>query len=249
MAAVASSGAGSFSDRLARVLRNPTAHRYTQKVVDEGGCAVALDIGCGSGSLLSVHRPRLRTIGVDVFEPVVAEAQTRGTHDEVLLADVMESDRETLLAPNGGRPVDLVTLYHVIEHIPKRRGYELLERCEELTRKFVVVATPNGFLPQGPEYGNESQRHLSGWFSHDFEGLGYDVFGSDGTKYLRGYAGMPRLRFRGWTATDVFLAWLLNTRRHPKHAFSLVAIKDVRGVPARLDPAAPETTSARGRGG
>lgn len=224
----------SFSPLLARALRYPTVDKYTTDIVDRGECSSALDVGCGGASILSAYRGAMRTIGVDAFPPAISEARTQNTHDVLLTADVTETESGQLLEPNGGHPVDLVTLFHIVEHLPKARGYTLLERCEELSAKYIIVATPNGFLPQGPEYGNQWQRHLSGWFRRDFEGLGYTVFGSDGTRYLRGYAGLPRVRFRGWGTADVLLSWLLNIGRRPQHAFCLVAIKDVRGVPARL---------------
>ena len=77
-------------------------------------------------------------------------------------------------------------------------------------------------------------RHMSGWFPHDFIGLGYKVYGAVGTKYLRGYAAGPKYNFPGWTMCDIVLARLLRVHKYPKRAFGLVAIKDVRGVPARL---------------
>src|SRR6185295_2148371 len=116
---------------------------------------------------------------------------------------------ERLLSNFDGRKFDLVTLYDVIEHLPKKQGFDLLEKCEELSSKYVLLQTPNGFLEQGPEFGNEHQRHLSGWFPHDFEGLGYKVYGTTGTKYLRGYGAGPKRDFFGWGACDILLGGLL----------------------------------------
>jgi hypothetical protein len=171
---------------------------------------------------------------LDAFEGAVAEARRRDQHDDYVLADVLNTSPETILERAGERPFDLVTFLDVIEHFPKRQGFELLERCERLTSKYIVVFTPNGFLEQGPEYGNVFQRHLSGWFPHDFEGLGYTVHGAIGAKVFRGYAGMLRYNFPGAASCDVLLAWLLRIQRRPHRAFSLIAIKDVRGIPARL---------------
>ena len=137
---------------------------------------------------------------------------------------------------NGRGQFDLVTMYGVIEHLPKRQGFELLERCEAITKHFLLLETPNGFVPQGPEFGNEHQRHLSGWFGHDFVGLGYDVFGTTGCKYFHGYAGEFDPYFPGVVAVDAVLAWLLRAKKCYRHAFNLVAIKDVNGVPARKRP-------------
>ena len=57
-------------------------------------------------------------------------------------------------------------------------------------------------MPQGPEFGNEFQRHHSGWFIHEFEGRGYTVHGTTGTRYLRGYMAEPRWNFPGCLLLD-----------------------------------------------
>jgi len=219
---------------LCRLVAPPGIEDHVAGLVRRGDCRSALDIGCGSSSVLTRFRPGLRTVGLDAFEGALAEARRRAQHDEYVLADVLSTSPETILERAGGQPFDLVTLFDVIEHFPKRQGYELLERCERLTSKYILVVTPSGFLEQGPEYGNPFQRHLSGWFAHDFEGLAYTVHGALGTKVFRGYAGMMRYTFPGAATCDVALAWLLRIERKPHQAFSLVAIKDVRGVPARL---------------
>lgn len=212
----------------------PTAHDYTREIVERSECILTLDVGCGSYSPLSQFRPQITTVGLDAFPPAIEEARAKGAHDHYIVADVLTEKLEDLLVNCGAQKFDLVTLYDVIEHLPKRRGYDLLERCEELTSKYVLVQTPNGFLEQGPEFGNEHQRHLSGWFPQDFAGLGYKVYGTTGTKYLRGYAAQPKINFFGWATCDIVLGRALRIHKHPWRAFNLVAIKDVRGVPARL---------------
>lgn len=219
---------------LQRILGIPTAFDYTKDVIDKSECALAIDVGCGSYSRLSEFRPKITTVGLDAFPQAIEESKAKSVHDHYIVADILKENLDDVLSHFNGHKVDLVTLYDVIEHLPKRKGYELLEKCEELTSKYVLVQTPNGFLEQGPEFGNEHQRHLSGWFPHEFEGLGYKVYGTTGTKYLRGYAAGPKYKFKGCISCDVVLARLLRVHKHPQRSFNLVAIKDVRGVPARL---------------
>lgn len=192
-----------------------------------------MDIGCGANSPLCAMRPRLVTTGIDAYAPALNDAIARNLHDNFILGDVMRTDVNDILSHNNGERFDVVTLYDVVEHFPKREGFELLERCEFLTQKLVIVQTPNGFLEQGPEYGNELQRHLSGWFAHDFQGLGYTVYGTCGTKWLHGYAGKLK-SIPAAHAVDVVLASLLGVNKHPARAFELFAVKDVRGATARL---------------
>lgn len=223
-----------------RLLDLPSALDYTADLVERSGCRFALDIGCGSSSHLTVFRPGVETVGIDAFPGAIEKARSRNVHDHYILADVLTLDLETILSRFDGRKFDLVTLYDVIEHLPKSRGYELLERCEALTNRFVLVETPNGFVEQGPEFSNPYQRHLSGWFPQDLEGLGYRVYGTTGTRYLRGYAAGPKYPFKGCITLDFILARALRAHRNPRHAFNLVAIKDVAGVPARLAAAEGE---------
>jgi hypothetical protein len=196
--------------------------------------AVAVDLGCGAWSSVGELVQPLTTVGIDTDETALHAAESAGTHDILLRADLLR-DFDRIRAALRGRDVQLVTMLHVIEHVPRRLGDELLERAEQLTSRFVVVETPNGFQPQGPEYGNPAQRHVSGWFAHDFIGRGYDVHGTAGTKYLRGYAGQPKVRRRGGQSLDFVASRLLWIERFPRHAYNLTAIKDVRGVEARLD--------------
>jgi hypothetical protein len=210
--------------------------------VDQVGAALAqrcdsgstiVDIGCGNNSPVRNFASGLRIVGVDQHQKAMKEAKGRHTHDAFVLADIL-SDFEEVVRATRDEDIQLVTLLHVIEHVPKRLGLDLLEAAEALTQRFVLIETPNGFLPQGPEYGNEGQRHLSGWFAHDFLGLGYKVRGAAGTRLLRGYAGRPVISVRGGQSLDFTLARLLMTHKFPRFAYSLVAWKDVRGIEARL---------------
>ena len=225
-----------FKHRLSERLGTRTTVDYLRDIVEQPGIELALDIGCGVTSLLTRFRPRMKTTGIDIF---TIDAASRGSaHDHYISADITDIRVERVMdemQARFGRPrADVVTLFGVIEHFPRRTGLEMIEKIERLSERFVVIETPNGFLPQGPEFGNPYQRHLSGWFPHDFEGFGYRVHGSLGTKYLRGYMGEPRVRFPGVRLFDnVVLARLLMTHRFPQHAFSITAIKDLRGVPAR----------------
>lgn len=225
-----------LGERVARAVRFPRGIDVARALAascDAG--ATLLDLGCGENSAVRSYAPHMRLVGVEADHSALAAARARATHDEFIHADIIEQI-EDISEGVGGHDVQLVVLRHVIEHFPKRLGFELLDRAESISGRFVVVETPNRFLPQGPEYGNERQRHHSGWFPHDFMGLGYEVRGTDGTRYLRGYAGRPRIRIRmrGLASLDFVLARVLWIEQFPTHAFALTAWKDVRGTSARL---------------
>jgi 2-polyprenyl-3-methyl-5-hydroxy-6-metoxy-1,4-benzoquinol methylase len=120
---------------LCRLMAPHTIGDHVGQIVRRGECLAALDIGCGTSSVLAQFRPGLRAVGLDAFERSIAEARKRGQHDDYVLADIMNTSPDTILERAGGRPFDLVTLFDVIEHFPKRQGFELLERCERLTYK------------------------------------------------------------------------------------------------------------------
>ena len=66
-----------------------------------------------------------------------------------------------------------------------------------------------------------------------------------GAKVFRGYGSMLRYNFPGAASCDVLLAGLLRIERKPHRAFSLLALKDVRGVPARLGANSNPKAAAR----
>ena len=228
-----------FSQVLRRTVGPQDAGDQIARLLENNECRTALDLVCGFHSPLQRFRPGLRTFGIDAAPSAVAAARAAGVHDQVFEADVLRTSPEDIRRMAGVDQFDLVTLFDVIEHVPKRLGFELLERCEQLTAKFVVVLTPNGFVPQGPEFGNVYQRHLSGWYPNDFRGLGYQVSGISGLACFHGYAGSYRPSLPGIKYLDITLFKILMAKRFPSIAFGLIATKDVRGVPARLGARPP----------
>jgi len=210
----------------------PTAEERIGNLIESGEVRRAIDMGCGEYSPLTRFRPRVWSVGVDASAESLAQARSNELLDEFLVADVTGEAFFDQCRPLG--PFDLVVAIDLIEHLPKRSAYDFLEGCETLTSKFVVVQTPNGFVEQGPEYGNGYQRHRSGWFEHDLAGLGYKVYGSSGTRIMRGYGADLRIHSPIASAVDAVLTAALGASGHAKFAFNLIAIKDVRGVPARV---------------
>jgi len=227
-----------LAHRLNKRLGATTTADYLSNIVANGEIELALDIGCGVTSLLTPFRPRIQTVGLDAI--TISEANRVGAHDHYISVDISDVPvvkiSEQLQTVFGRPKADLVTLFGVIEHVPKSVGINVLDKIEQLSDRYILIDTPNGFVPQGPEYGNPYQRHLSGWFTHEFQARGYSVFGGLGTRYLRGYMGEPRVKIPGLRLFDnVVMARLLMTKRFPHHAFNICAIKDLRGVPARYE--------------
>src|SRR5262245_9236175 len=123
----------------------PDPQEFTRRIIAQDTCRTGLDIGCGKSSYLSVFRPKLRTVGLDAFEGSLATSRKANVHDDYILADIISTPTDQILKSNGGAKFDIVTLFDVIEHLPKQPGWELLVKCEALASKFVLLQTPYGF--------------------------------------------------------------------------------------------------------
>ena len=216
----------------------PTVTEYVADIIETGEVQCALDIGCGFSSHLTRFRPKIKTVGIDGHESALEDGRSTNAHDHYVLADILKlslDDIQNILEKETGRRTfDLVSAFGLIEHLPKKSGWDLLQRCEELSSKFVIIDTPNGYVPQGPEFGNPYQRHLSGWYPHELRSMAYDVYGNAGTRYFRGYMGMKKLPIPGLLLFDQVMARVLLSNKFPQHGYNLTAVKDVRGVEARF---------------
>lgn len=184
------------------------------------GCESALDIGCGGTSPMRFVRG-LRVTGLDGYPPALEEARKSGTHDDYVLGNVTRLGEAF---PN--RKFDACVALDLIEHLQKEDGRRLFDEMERLARKRVVIATPNGFLPQKSKNG-DLQEHLSGWTADEMRERGYKVFGMYGPKSLRGEYHLIIKKPRAfWTLVSLSLHYL-DTLNHPEKAAALFCVKEV----------------------
>lgn len=96
---------------------------------------------------------------------------------------VIQQTASELLDVLPDRSVDSIFLVDVIEHLTKEEGRQLLDECDRVGRKQIIVFTPLGFLAQ--DYndndvdgwgmrGGRWQAHKSGWNFEDF-GDAWDI--------------------------------------------------------------------------
>jgi len=115
----------------------------------------------------------------------------------------------------------------LIEHFSKEDGLKVLGIMEKISKKKVVVSTPNGFVPQNEYDGNRYQVHLSGWSYEEMVKMGFRIIGIGGWKSLRGERGgivwRPKIL---WFLIARFTHFY--TRNHPGHAFSILCIKNLQ---------------------
>ncbi len=195
----------------------PAPKRYLQQLILQLGLTTGLDIGCGGGSLFtSLRKYNFESTGIDVSQASIDASRSTDVHDEYLLGDFRTMQFE--------KKYDVIVMSHVIEHFNRDEGLDVIRRVEELASRLIYIETPYGFFEQHDYDGNYFQRHLSGWFPHDFEARAYTVFGSGvglrctarGNKIFQSPIGNFINRCTQW----YFF-------RHPNHSAIISAIKHV----------------------
>jgi len=133
-----------------------------------------LDIGCGIRPQ-TFFQPKLH-ICCEPHAGYVRVLQNRfAGHPGAL---ILQSTWEAVVALLPNHSVDTIFLIDVIEHLDRLEGRRLLEECERIARKQIIVFTPLGFMEQemGPSGidawgldGGQWQVHKSGWTPDDFD--------------------------------------------------------------------------------
>jgi SAM-dependent methyltransferase len=143
-----------------------------------------LDIGCGQGYPMQLIKKvrNVKATGVDLFGSYLREAQKSGIYEKLINSDVTRLK----MAPNM---YDACICLQVIEHLPKEKGFKLIENMEKIAKHQVIITTPYHFFEHPDVDKNKLQRHLSQWSDSDFIKLGYKVK-HVGLEILFGNAGL-----------------------------------------------------------
>lgn len=144
-----------------------------------------LDLGSGPGKIMSLIKYRLKikkAIGVELFKPYIDEAKKNKIYNEIITKDI----RKINFKPNS---FDLVIASHVLEHLPKKDAWKVLEKMEKIAKKQIIIATPIGDIYHPLEDGNLLQLHLCSFQPSEFEQKGYKIV-KFGWKWLLGEHGL-----------------------------------------------------------
>jgi SAM-dependent methyltransferase len=163
--------------------------RFLRRVFPQPDGVRLLDIGCGSGLFVEQARAAgFEAWGLEAAERAVEIAHRGGN------PWVMEGDESTLTAQSEDERFDVITLFHVLEHVAE--PFKYLRRVQKLLRKpgHLVVQVPNRSSWQarvfGPRwYGLDCPRHLCNYSA-------YSVL------YLLGRAGFRIQRVRYFSIRD-----------------------------------------------
>lgn len=193
-------------------------------------CATVLDLGCGPSSPLQHCKNIRRSVGVEAFQPYLEESKRKNIHSEYLDKKIEELDFPK-------KSFDAVIMIEVLEHLPEKTGYEILEKAQKWARKKIIISSPNGFINQKAVDNNPLQKHLSGWNHKKMKKLGFKSHGLAGLKFLRqevkndtmGDDLTTSIRWRPrffWfvvaTASQIFTYFL------PGAAFELFSVRKIR---------------------
>lgn len=146
-----------------------------------------LDVGCGRGKwgyLLRVEwcdtqKGNYETepeylVGVDIFLPSLRWVKRHKTYDDVVLCDVLK-------LPFKKDSFDVVLAAEILEHLEKDKGTSFLKDIETISKRTIVVTTPNNPKLRGgletPNGFNYYERHASKWSADELRSLGYQVQG------------------------------------------------------------------------
>lgn len=136
--------------------------------VDSTGGMSLLDYGCGRGETLSLAGELgIQATGADIDMECVTLARSHGEAVQI------ETPNDPA-AQFGEKSFDIVTCFHVLEHVDRPR--ETLTSLGKIASKYVVVAIPNlralpkpRYLRSEPKIVNEG--HLQGWDHSHFRNL------------------------------------------------------------------------------
>lgn len=186
------------------------------------GCSSLLDLGCGSNSPISKFSLKIPyRVGVDIFDKSIWLSKKNNIHNEYIKIDILNIENKF-----EEKSFDCVIAIDLIEHFSKEDGLNLLRIMEKISKKKVVISTPNGFVPQNEYDGNRYQAHLSGWTYEEMVKMGFRIIGISGWKILRAERGEIDWRPKiFWFLVSRLTQFY--TKNHPEYAFSILCMKDL----------------------
>jgi len=202
---------------------------FKKKVLDKirklaNNCEQILEIGAGQNSYFHFNGRNYTITGFDIYEPSLIKAKKEGKIDQYVVGNVLNI--ESIFRPKS---FDLVCAFDLIEHLKKEDGFKLIKSMEKIARKRIVIYTPNGFLPQPPSKDNPFQEHLSGWEYYEMKSLGFEVWGVNGYKKLRGMYALPKIKpyFVGDFISN-FSMIIIKIINKEEKSFSILCSKDIK---------------------
>lgn len=195
-----------------------------------------LDVGCGDGGLMSTlnDKRKYEVTGVDIFGPDLERARKTGAYKRLVKSDI----RKMKFKDDS---FDVVFSAHVVEHLMKKDGLQLLKKMEEIAREKVIIITPIGKKrEQEAHSGNKYQEHKSGWLPKDFSKKGYEVTGQGLRVYYENKAINKILGKVGHLNNLIFLLHVvfqpLLAKRFIGYAHQMICVKEKKKDKKKFTP-------------
>jgi SAM-dependent methyltransferase len=186
------------------------------------GTNTVLDLGCGYGLfgyMIRLEKDFKGTlIGLDAYSPYVKKLKmyAGAIYDSFVIADGR-------YLPFKNRAIDMVLASEIIEHMPKKDGFRLLEEAERVGRKLILITTPRGYIPQEVHNENDLEVHHSGWSERDFIDRGYRIIYAGSVQMM-----IRKSRLRGLLgAVNAALGFMPQVIRKKLPKYELIAFKEL----------------------
>lgn len=118
--------------------------------------------------------PQLYEAGNRITVLEIWPLNIQGLREDVRIGELIEGDVRDIDKLVLGS-FDYVMWWHGPEHLPLDEIQPTLDKLWLRTRKFLAVACPWGFYPQGVHQGNPYEEHRTTLYPAVFEEWGYEV--------------------------------------------------------------------------
>jgi len=139
-----------------------------------------LDIGCGTMRMTRNLACKV-LFGVDAYQPYIDQLKADG------FTNVFCGRMEKYLPDFRKKCFDVVLSIDSIEHLTKPAALKAITHMERVARKWVVIFTTIGFIPQDLDENPEFQKHRCGFKPEELKALGYHIYirtGGDKPSFL-----------------------------------------------------------------
>ena len=159
-----------FTENDAKEYLNGQTKFVIDKVINRDDVKTVLNIGYKYNSDLTIEN-KCKSLGktftvLEVFSFNCEELRARDY-------DIIEMDVRDI--KNLDRTFDAIIWLHGPEHVTWEQFLNIRKDIESKANKIVMYQAPIGHCPQGAEYGNEYEIHLSTLTGEMFKELGYNV--------------------------------------------------------------------------
>jgi 2-polyprenyl-3-methyl-5-hydroxy-6-metoxy-1,4-benzoquinol methylase len=154
------------------------------------------ELGCSKGDILEwlyQHRPKASILGVEIYEPYIEIAKSRGF--TIIKEDIIGFVWKRCFHKES--KIDSYLLLDVVEHLKKEDALNLIVDMKASGNQ-ILIFSPLGNCPQAEYDGNTYQKHLSSWEEQELKDLGFETW-----IYRDFHQGLPQ----GHSTSVIFARW------------------------------------------